>query len=273
MALPGDRADRHPIAPIGPPSMHRRALLALVALVALVLAGFAPPPDPITVYLIGDSTMADKPDPEHNPERGWGQALPRFFDGAVIVRNAAVNGRSTRSFIAEGRWDSVRVKLHRGDYVVIQFGHNDQKVDDSTRYTNPYTAYRHNLERFVAESRSAGATPILCSSIVRRKFNDKGVLEDTHGVYPFVARTVATERHVPFIDLQLLTEELVMKAGPEGSKRLYVWVTQGEYPAFPQARQDDTHLSPTGAAAIARLAAGALKSLGGPLGQHVVGVD
>src|SRR3982750_2750588 len=118
-----------------------RALLCLTALIAVT--GFAEPAS-ITVYLIGDSTMADKPDPEHNPERGWGQALPQFLDDGVAVENHAVNGRGTKSFIAEGRWDSVRTRLQRGDFVIMQFGHNDQKVEDSTRYTNPYTGYRRN---------------------------------------------------------------------------------------------------------------------------------
>jgi lysophospholipase L1-like esterase len=243
------------------PSLRR--LLLLVACVAL--AGFAPAQRRITLYLIGDSTMADKPDPEHNPERGWGQALPQFLDAGAVVQNHAVNGRSTKSFIAEGRWDSVRTRLRAGDYVLIQFGHNDQKVEDSTRYTNPYTGYRRNLERFVAESRAKGATPIVLSSIVRRKFNASGVLEDTHGVYPWVARTVARETGAPFVDLQLLTEDLVVRAGPVQSKRLYVWVEQGQYPAFPQARQDDTHLSPAGATEVARLAALALRQSGEPV--------
>jgi lysophospholipase L1-like esterase len=266
-----------PTEPLSPafaiPMKPLRRLLLLVACVAL--AGFAPA-QRITLYLIGDSTMADKPDPAHNPERGWGQALPQFVDGGVTVDNHAVNGRSTKSFIAEGRWDSVRTRLKAGDYVIIQFGHNDQKVEDSTRYTNPYTGYRRNLERFVAETRARGATPIVFSSIVRRKFNRSGVLEDTHGVYPWVARTVAREAGAPFVDLQLLTEDLVAHAGPEGSKRLYIWVEQGQYPAFPQARQDDTHLSPAGAAEVARLAVRALRQLGAPvapLARHLRGID
>jgi lysophospholipase L1-like esterase len=156
-------------------------LVRFLACAALVAAtGFAPA-EHITLYLIGDSTMADKPDPAHNPERGWGQALPEFLDGQVVVDNRAVNGRSTKSFIAEGRWDSVRVRLRKGDYVLMQFGHNDEKSEDSTRYAAPYTAYRRNLARFIAESRAAGATPIVLSSIVRRKFNEHGVLVDTHG--------------------------------------------------------------------------------------------
>ena len=251
------------------PPMRARARALLLLAAGAVLSGLAQPPAPFTVYLIGDSTMADKPDPAHNPERGWGQALPRFLDGAVTVRNHAVNGRSSRSFIGEGRWDSVRVRLRKGDYVLVQFGHNDQKVEDSTRYTNPYSAYRRNLERFVAETRAAGATPILLSSIVRRRFSAAGVLEDTHGVYPWVARTVARETGTPFVDHQLLTEELVLRHGPERSKALYVWVTAGQHPAFPTARQDDTHLSPAGADSVARLAAGALRRLGGALGERI----
>ena len=226
-----------------------------------------------TVYMVGDSTMADKPNPETNPERGWGQLLPRFFDDQVVVRNFAVNGRSTKSFIDEGKWDAVAKQLHRGDYVFIQFGHNDQKSEDSARYTNPYTAYRRNLERFVTESRARGATPVLFSSIVRRSFSDKGVLLDTHGAYPLVAREVARDLQVPFVDLQLLTEELVLRAGPEGSKSLYVWVTPGSNAMYPQGRQDDTHLSVAGATEVARLAAAALGRTSLPLGKHVRGVD
>jgi lysophospholipase L1-like esterase len=240
-------------------------LIPALALVAALAAGAAPR-ERATLYLIGDSTMADKPDPAHNPERGWGQALPRFVDTTrVAVRNHAVNGRSTRSFIAQGRWDSVRTRLRPGDYVLIQFGHNDQKAEDSTRYTNPYTAYRRNLERFVAETRERGATPVILSSITRRSFNEHGVLADTHGAYPWVARTVARETNTPFVDLLLLTEELVARAGPERSKALYVWVAQGQHERFPAARQDDTHLSPAGADSVARLAARELRAIGGAL--------
>src|SRR5215216_2346321 len=226
-----------------------------------------------TIYMVGDSTMADKPNPETNPERGWGQLLPRFVDEQVTVRNFAVNGRSTKSFIDEGKWDAVVRQLHRGDYVFIQFGHNDQKSEDSARYTNPYTAYRRNLERFVTESRARGATPVLFSSIVRRNFSDKGVLLDTHGAYPLVAREVALDLQVPFVDLQLLTEELVQRAGVEGSKALYVWVAPNTNAMYPQGRQDDTHLSVAGATEVARLAAAALKRTSLPLGKHVRGVE
>ncbi|MES2523982.1 MAG: rhamnogalacturonan acetylesterase [Gemmatimonadota bacterium] len=228
---------------------------------------FVVPSQPaVTIHLIGDSTMADKPDPGRNPERGWGQALPTFVQAGTVVRNHAVNGRSTKSFIDQGRWDAVRKALVAGDYVFIQFGHNDQKTDDSTRYTAPFTAYRRNLERFVREARAAGATPVLFTSIVRRQFNVKGTLEDTHGLYPLVVRDVARDLQVPMVDLQLLTEELVQTAGPEASKGFYVFTAAGEFPAFPLAREDNTHLSPRGARVVAGLAVHALRGLAGPAG-------
>ena len=180
--------------------------------------------------------MADKPTPETNPERGWGQLLPRFFDEHVAIHNHAVNGRSTKSFIDEGKWGAVEHALKPGDYVFIQFGHNDEKVEDSARYAAPYTAYRKNLERFVAETRAKGATPVLFTPIVRRKFNAQGTLEDTHGAYPLVVREVARDLNVAFVDLQTLTEDLVRGAGPEGSKKLYVWVAPGESSMYPEGR-------------------------------------
>lgn len=243
-------------------------LVSALALAATLLAPHVAG-DPITLYLVGDSTMADKPTPEKNPERGWGQLLPQFFDDGVRVRNFAVNGRSTKSFIDEGKWDAVIAEVRAGDYVFIEFGHNDEKTDDPKRYTNPYTGYRRNLERFVLETRARHATPVLFTPIVRRHFNDHGVLEDTHGAYPLVVRDVARDLQVPFVDLQLLTEDLVARAGPEASKGLYVWVTPGTNEMYPEGRQDDTHLSVAGATDVARLAARALSVSGLPLARHV----
>jgi len=208
----------------------------------------------ITLYMIGDSTMADKQDPDKNPEHGWGQLLPQLFSGAVKVENHAVNGRSTRSFLAEGRWQKVTDILKKGDYVFIQFGHNDQKINDSTRYTAPYTQYRYNLERFVKDTRAKGAVPVLFSSIVRRNFNAHGVLIDTHGPYPLVVRMVAEALEVPFVDLQWLTERLEIKYGPERSKQLHLHLEPGVDPYVPEGRRDDTHLSGEGAILVAELA-------------------
>jgi lysophospholipase L1-like esterase len=210
--------------------------------------------DSLTIYLIGDSTMSDKPDPQRNPERGWGQMLPQFFSEQVTIKNFAVNGRSTKSFIDEGRWTAVRSEMKRGDYVFIQFGHNDQKIKDSLRYTNPLTAYRYNLIQFVTEAKDKGAIPVLFSPIVRRKFNEYGVLTDTHGLYPLIMRQVATELNVPFVDLHYKSERLVISKGPEQSKELYLWIGPGRHPMYPEGKQDDTHFSVTGATEMARLA-------------------
>ena len=207
-----------------------------------------------TLYLIGDSTMSDKKDPDKNPEHGWGQVLPELMTSGIKIDNHAVNGRSTRSFIAEGRWEKVREKLKPGDFVFIQFGHNDQKVNDPVRYTNPFTQYRSNLEKFVRETREKGATPILFSSIVRRNFNEDGVLVDTHGQYPLVVRMVANDLDVPFIDLQLLTEQLEISYGFQDSKQLHLHLEPGEDPYEPRGVTDNTHLSRKGAILVASLA-------------------
>jgi lysophospholipase L1-like esterase len=207
-----------------------------------------------TLYTIGDSTMADKIKPDENPEKGWCQVLPYFFDlNKITIDNRAVNGRSTRSFINEKRWESVYKSLKKGDYVFIQFGHNDEKIADSTRYTNPHTAYRYNLIRFVTEAREKGAIPILFSSIARRNFNEHGVLVGTHGEYPIEARLVAQEYNVPFIDLGYFSEVLEQSYGPEKSKDLHLHFKAGEHPYYPEGKTDDTHLSYKGALEIAKI--------------------
>lgn len=208
----------------------------------------------VSIYTIGDSTMADKPNPDENPERGWCQLLPTLLNNKATVKNHAVNGRSTRSFITEGRWDSVQKQLKKGDYVFIQFGHNDQKENSPKRYTNPHTAYRNNLTKFVKDARAKEAIPVLFTSIVRRNFNADSTLVDTHGVYPLETRLVAQEYDVPFVDLQYLTETLEESYGVEGSKKLHLHFAPGEIAYFPEGKEDNTHLSVLGATEVATLA-------------------
>lgn len=224
---------------------------------------------PLSIFLVGDSTMADKPDPDNNPERGWGQALPLFFNELVTVENHAANGRSSKSFIDEGKWHRVISQVEPGDYVFIQFGHNDQKAYDPNRYANVYTAYRRNLEMMARETRDKGGHPILLSSIVRRKFNDEGTLIDTHGPYPFVARMVAMENGMPFIDLQQMTEDRVSDLGPDSSKELYLWIEPGEYEMYPEGRFDDTHLNIRGAREVAGMVARSIRDMSLPLSVYL----
>lgn len=223
-----------------------------------------------TIYCIGDSTMATKVNPDTNPEFGWCQVLPSFFNSDVIIDNRAVNGRSTKSFIAEKKWEAVYKVLKSGDYVFIQFGHNDEKVADSLRYTNPHTAYRYNLIQFVKEAREKGAIPILFSSVARRNFNEQGVLIGSHGEYTMEVRLVAQDYKVPFIDLEYLTETLEIAYGPEKSKQLHLHFKAGEAPYYPEGKDDDTHLSIKGATEIAKIAVSQLQLLTNPQYQNLI---
>ena len=208
----------------------------------------------ITIFMIGNSTMADKPFKDGNPEKGWGQVFPLYFKEGIRVENHAVNGRSTKSFIDEGRWKVVLDRIKPGDYVIIEFGHNDEKKKDSTRYAEAHTNYKWNLEKFVDEAREKGGIPILATPIVRRKFDEQGKFYGTHGDYPDVVREVAREKNVVLLDLQKKTEELLKQYGEERSKLLYLHIEPGEYPSLPVGRKDDTHLSPTGAFRVCDLA-------------------
>lgn len=205
-----------------------------------------------TIYTIGDSTMSNKENPLDNPERGWAQMLFHFLPESYTLNNYAANGRSSKSFLEEGRWKLVVNSLHKNDYVLIQFGHNDQKINDKLRYTEPYTQFRDNLIRYVKEARSTGANPILLTPIVRRKFNTEGILIDTHGDYPKVIRMVASEFNVPLIDLQLITEKMEQTLGVEESKKIHLHFSEGEHPYYPHGIVDDTHLSEFGASLIAK---------------------
>lgn len=203
------------------------------------------------IYMVGDSTMANKP-LENNPERGWGQLLPEFFNETVIIDNHAMNGRSTRSFIYEGRWDSVLALLKEDDYIIIQFGHNDGSRHKTERYSTP-VEYRYNLTKMIRESRWRGAKPILCTSIQRRKFDSSGVLVDTHGEYPNITRELAEQYNVPLIDLQVRSNELIMNYGVEKSKSIFLHMQPGVYERFPDGKEDNTHFSEMGARFMAGL--------------------
>ena len=248
--------------------MRTQALRTFLLLTLLLpLAGFMSDGS-VHVYLIGDSTMADKA-LVGTAERGWGQVLPLFFDNDVIIENHARNGRSTKSFIAEGRWQTVVEKLKPGDWVFIQFGHNDAKKEDTSRYAEAHTDYRNNLAKFVNETRAKGAEPILLTPVTRRQFDKEGTLTDTHGDYPGVVRELAAALHVPLIDVHKQSMKLVASLGPEESKKDFVWIKPGFYTVNRAGREDNTHFSEAGALSIARLVVDDLKGLNLPLGKHL----
>src|SRR5438067_527175 len=216
-------------------------MIARLIFVALAATGVAVAQQkPITVFLAGDSTMAKKL-PEKRPETGWGEMLGQFFqDGKVIIDNRAQNGRSTRTFISEGRWQAIVDALRPGDYVFIQFGHNDESKEKTDRYTPP-ADYRSNLIRFVSEVRGKKATPVLLTPVMRRRFDQEGKLQDTHGEYPDIVRSVAAKYKVALIDMHRSSAALLAKYGAEGSRRLFLQLKANENPNYPNGIEAYTH--------------------------------
>ena len=260
-----------------------RKYIVLSVIAALVLVFSASVEDKTTtIFIIGDSTAAKKDLSTGSPERGWGMALQCYFDSAYIrVDNHAVNGRSSKSFIDEGRWDKVLSAMKPGDYVIIQFGHNDEKPAVE-RHTDPGSTFDYNLAKFVRETRERGGIPILMNPVVRRNFAQKPLkndddeklrnttfadgsklvegdsLIDTHGLYKVAPRDVARRMNCHFIDANQITHDLEQSLGVEGSKKLHMWYKPGEEPSLPQGRQDNTHYNIYGAQVVAKLLAEAL---------------
>jgi lysophospholipase L1-like esterase len=207
---------------------------------------------PVTIFLAGDSTMAAKL-PEKRPETGWGEMLEAHFkSGTVKVDNRAANGRSTKTFISEGKWQSIIEDLAKGDFVFIQFGHNDSSKDKGERYTPPED-YRKNLVRFVDEVRAKGGHPVLLTPVMRRRFDKDGKFYDTHGEYPDIVRAVAGERKVPMIDMHRLSEAVIVSYGVDGSRTLFLQLKPGENANYPNGIDDNTHFSPFGAEEMAKV--------------------
>ncbi len=241
-----------------------------ITILLVVISGYAflVPDKKITIFLIGDSTMANKPLDE-NPERGWGQLFPNYMTDEVEIQNHAVNGRSTKSFITEHRWDTVMSRLKAGDFVMIQFGHNDQKVEDSNRSAPAHTLYKENLIRFVNDVRHKGATPILITPVMRRKFDDAGKFVDQHGDYPGVVKEVATMMNVPLIDLHKSSEALIVKEGVENSRRLFLNITANHFKNYKGKEEDNTHFSEYGASSMASLICQSIKDQNLPLAKYL----
>ena len=231
---------------------------ALRLLPLLLLAAYAWLDRPVVIYLAGDSTMAQKL-ASRRPETGWGEQLQQYFDmDRARVMNLARNGRSTRTFIEEGRWREIVDALRPGDYVFIQFGHNDASVDKVDRYTPP-ADYRRNLARFVAEVRAQQGNPVLLTPVMRRRFDENGAFYDAHGEYPGIVREVAAELGVPLIDMHRASERVLREHGAEPSRALFLHVPPGTHANYPQGLRDDTHFSPAGAEVMAGLAVAGIR--------------
>ncbi|MCH8686181.1 rhamnogalacturonan acetylesterase [Pedomonas mirosovicensis] len=240
---------------------------AFAALLLAVLA--AAPAQAATIHIAGDSTAATY-EARRYPQTGWGQMLHCALDDTVTVRNHARGGRSTRTFINEGRLDRIAEEIKPGDTLLIQFGHNDANTVKIERYADPMGAYRSNLARMIAVARSAGAQPVLITPVIRRNWKDGRVQAD-FTPWSNAARQLARELNVPLIDLEQDSRKWVEAAGEEGSKRYFLHYTAADaVPAFPKGIDDDTHFSEIGARGIAEIVARDLKALGLPVSQHIL---
>jgi lysophospholipase L1-like esterase len=239
----------------------------MILIIVFLLVSFTWPPKKITVYLIGDSTIANKL-PRAYPETGWGMPFACFFDSTVVVDNRAKNGRSTKTFISENLWQPVAGALQEGDYVFIQFGHNDEAKEKSGRYTPP-DEYKKNLVKFITETRSKKATPVLLTPVTRRKFKE-GNIQETHVEYSKLVHEVAREYDTPFIDLDEKSRQLLQQFGEEHSKLLFLQLEPGEHPNYPDGKIDNTHFSELGGRKIAQLVLAEIVALRLELASRVV---
>ena len=246
----------------------RKTELLLILIFALTSLFFYQA-KPVKIFLIGDSTMANKPLEDNNPERGWGQVFNTFINDDVVICNHAKNGRSTKSFFDQGLWKVVLDSLKTGDYVFIQFGHNDAKKTDSLRYAAPFGAYRDNLIMYVNETRAKGAIPVLITPVNRRNFDSTGRIIDSHVEYSKSMKEVAKEMKVPLLDLHKKSMILFDSLGDEATKNIFLWVNPNEYKLYPEGKKDNTHFTLYGATQVAKLVVECIKESDLPLKEII----
>jgi lysophospholipase L1-like esterase len=227
--------------------------ILVTLLIASCLSAFLPIPTPkkIRIFLAGDSTMSIK-DLRAFPETGWGMPFVHMWDSSVTIVNLAKNGRSTKSFRAEGLWQQILDAAQPGDHVIIQFGHNDESKDKGDRYSPP-DSFQMNLSRFISEARSKQAVPVLVTPVSRRKFDASGQALPTHAEYSPLVVEVARRENVLLIDLDEKSRALYQRFGPENSKWLFLQLQPGEHPNHPEGKNDNTHFSELGARLIAQI--------------------
>jgi lysophospholipase L1-like esterase len=243
---------------------NRFLLISLLFLISFTIPGQRK----IKLYLVGDSTMSVK-EVKAYPETGWGMPFAYFFDSSVMVDNRARNGRSTKSFMAENLWQPIVNELREGDYVFIQFGHNDEAKEKAERYSPP-ELFKSNLLKYVSDTRSKKAIPVLITPVSRRRFDKDGKAIETHAEYSPLVKEIAVAQNVLLIDLDKKSQELYQQFGPENSKLLFLQLKPGEHPNYPEGKNDNTHFSELGARLIAQLVLAEIKSLKLELADRIV---
>lgn len=246
--------------------MKRGIFFILVA--SLVFCSFVKNDKKIRIFIAGDSTAQTYRENRDGLIKGWGQMLPLFLDGQVEVVNHAIGGRSTKSFIDEGRWDKLVSEIGKGDYVFIQFGHNDASTRPERHAS--YDEYEKNLTKMIEDVRQKKANPVLLTSIVMRTFINGNLVDDRLKGYPAIARKVAKKYNVPLLDINLVTRDFVTLLGDEASKPYYRWVEPGVDAQKPEGLKDDTHMMEKGAKQVAYFIAEAIKNTNlDKLSKHV----
>ena len=246
---------------------HRKYFIASL----FVVMAFVPSPKKkIRVYLIGDSTMCTY-EPNRAPLTGWGMPFVNFFDSSVIIDNRARGGRSTRTFLSENRWQPIADSLKEGDYVLIQFGHNDEAKEEKykERYT-PVPDYKTNLIKFITETRAKKAIPVLITPVTRMKFDKEGKIQETHKEYSAAVWEIGKQYNTPVIDLDVKSRELLQQFGPVNSKILFMQLDSLEHPNYPNGQKDNTHFNEYGARRMAELVLAEIKTLKLELADRIV---
>ena len=222
-----------------------------------------PVKDVTTVFLCGNSTVVDQ---EDEPWASWGQMITRWFDGNVVFANYAESGLSCTTFLAQLRLDKILTQLKKGDYVIVEFGHNDEK--EKKAGDGAWYSYSRNLKIFADRVKAAGGHIIFCTPTARRFFKD-GRNQNTHGDYPEAMKTVASREHVPVIDLTAMSTTFYEALGEEGSKKALVHYPANTFPNQEKALADNTHFNPYGAWEIAKMIVMGLKQMESPLVQQL----
>ena len=215
------------------------------------------------IYWAGDSTVQTNNITTY-PQTGIGQVMSLYLKEGITVCNHAKNGRSTKSFLDEGRLEAIDAAIAEGDYLFIQFGHNDEKNEDPTRYTEPFSTYMENLKIFIDTARKHGAKPVLITPLERRCFvEEKHLGIGAHSDYVAAMKQIAAQQNVPLVDLYSYSRAELKKAGPKGSVKWFMHLAPGEYASCPEGKVDNTHLKYEGAVTFAGLIAKGLYELGG----------
>ncbi len=251
--------------------MRRKFQNSISGAVILLIVSFAyPAKKKINVYLIGDSTMCTY-ESNRTPLAGWGMPFANFFDSSVKIDNRARGGRSTRTFISENRWQPIADSLQEGDYVLMQFGHNDEAKEE--RYKDRYTPvpdYKTNLIKFIAETRAKKAIPVLITPVTRMRFDKEGKIQETHKEYSAAVWEIGISYNTPVIDLDTKSRDLLHQLGAVNSKLLFMQLDSLEHPNYPVGQKDNTHFNEYGARRIAELVLTEIKKLKLELADRII---